>query len=118
MRILAILALSVAVLTPALASADPDQLQTTPAAEAQAAPAQQTAQAAPAAAVAAASDADLDKVECRTGTPATGTRLGASRTCHTVREWNNIQKDSQEMLKNTQMSGHEFGLSNPVSGTK
>jgi len=118
MRFLAILAVSAAVLMPALATADPVQPETAPAAQAQAtpaAPAQQTAQATP---VASTSESDLDRVECRTGTPPTGTRLGATRTCHTVREWDNIQKNSQTLLKNTQMNGHQFGLANPVSGTK
>jgi pyruvate/2-oxoglutarate dehydrogenase complex dihydrolipoamide acyltransferase (E2) component len=121
MRFLAILAVSAAFLAPALASADPVQPQAAPADQAQPAtppaPAQQTAQAAPAAAP-AASDADLDKIECRMGTPPTGSRLGATRTCHTEREWAQIQKDSQDMLKTTQMNGHQFGLANPVSGTK
>jgi len=121
MRFLAILAVSAAFLVPALASADPVQPQAAPAAQAQsataAAPVQQTAQgAAPAAS--SSTDADLDKIECRMGTPPTGSRLGATRTCHTEREWAQIQKDSQDMLKTTQMSGHEFGLANPVGGTK
>ena len=118
MRFLAILAVSVTVLTPALAAADPIQPQTAPAASAQ--PAQpaptavQTAQAAPP----AASDTDLDKIECRTSPPETGTRLGGKRECHTVRQWNQRQQDAQDELKRTQMNGHQFGMANPVSGTK
>ncbi|HEX4156839.1 MAG TPA: hypothetical protein VHY79_00050 [Rhizomicrobium sp.] len=114
MRFLAILAVSAAVLTPALAFADPGQPQTAPAATGQAAtvaPAQQTAQAAPPAASVAA---DLDKIECRTSPPPTGTRLGGSRECHSVRDWNQRQQDAQDDLKRTQMLGHQAqGLNTP-----
>jgi hypothetical protein len=109
MRFFAILAVSAAALTPALASADPGQPQTAPAATlaTTATPAsQQTAQATPVAAP-ANSGANLDQIECRTGTPPTGTRLGATRECHTVREWNKRQQDSQDIMRRTQAMGEE-----------
>jgi hypothetical protein len=117
MRFLAILAVSAAVLTPALASADPDQAQAQPAMQAQApaAPAQQTAQAAPAGAN--SGGANLNEIECRSQPPTTGTRLGATRECHTVREWNQRQQDSQQKLQETQMHGLT-GFAGPAGGTK
>jgi hypothetical protein len=114
MRFLAILAVSAAVLMPALASADPGQTQAAPAATDQSAtapaPAQRTAQAN----TSTASDADLDRIECRTSPPATGTRLGGTRECHSVRDWNQRQQDAQDDLKRTQMLGHQAqGLNTP-----
>jgi cytochrome c5 len=116
MRFLAILAVSAFVLTPVLASADPGQSQAAPATAAQAAAAtpapQQTAQATPAAAP-TNSAANLDQIECRTSPPPTGTRLGGSRECHTLRDWNQRQQDAQDDLKRTQMLGHQ---AQPLSG--
>jgi hypothetical protein len=39
---------------------------------------------------------DLDKMVCRTLTPATGTRLGVRRECRTQREWDDIRQQSQK----------------------
>jgi len=107
MRFFAILAVTAAVLMPVAASADPDQLQTAPTPDAQAAPGPATTQTAQAKPVptATAAVSNLDEIECRTSPPTTGTRLGATRECHTVREWNKRQQDSQDNLKLTQEHG-------------
>jgi hypothetical protein len=116
MRLLAILAVSATLLTPVVVLADPGQPQTTPAAEAQAptAPAPtQTAQANPAP-TATATDGNLDQIECRTSPPLTGTRLGATRECHTVGQWKQREQDSQDNLRKSQMQGHQVqALSTP-----
>jgi cytochrome c5 len=118
MRFLTVLAVSAAVLTPALALADPGQPQAAvsatapaPAQAAPAAPATQTAQATPVAAP--VSESNADEVVCRTGTPPTGTRLGATRECHTQREWDKRQQEAQDVLKKTQMMGHEGAMNSP-----
>jgi hypothetical protein len=105
MRFFAIFALSAAVLAPTLAAADPGQTQTAPASPVSAAASPST-------------DANLDQIECRTSPPPTGTRLGGSRECHTVRQWKQREQEAQDNLKQAQMNGHQFGLANPVSGTK
>jgi hypothetical protein len=124
MRFLAVLAVSAAVLTPALAFADPGQPQAVPAADAQSAATTASAAASPAAQPAPGKVQEvvrvtqppvadnLDRIECRSSPPPTGTRLGASRECHTVREWNVRQQDSQQKLQETQMHA-DMGLAGP-----
>ncbi|HEX3664920.1 MAG TPA: hypothetical protein VHU23_06790 [Rhizomicrobium sp.] len=117
MRIFAVLAVSAAaVLTPALASADPGQTQTAPAATATTAPStpalQQTAQATPAT---AAPSSNSDEIVCRTQPPTTGTRLGATRECHTQRDWDRRQEETQKMVQQTQLQGMS-GLAGPGVG--
>ena len=54
------------------------------------------------------SDSDsLDKIECRTSAPTTGTRLGGSRECRAVRDWKERQQNSQDMLERTQILGSQ-----------
>jgi hypothetical protein len=60
------------------------------------------AAAAPPAATDAASTADLDRIECRTTAPETGTRLGAKRQCRTVRDWNELRDRAQKTLNDVQ----------------
>ncbi|HEY3778102.1 MAG TPA: hypothetical protein VGL35_08580 [Rhizomicrobium sp.] len=111
MRVLAILAVSAAAL-PLVALADPAPAQA-PAPMATQAPVASaptvTAQATPAqtapAPIATTSGENLDQVVCRSSPPPTGTRLGATRECHTQRVWNQRQEDSQRMLSQTQMGG-------------
>jgi len=69
-----------------------------------AAAADPAASAAPAAAE-ATSTSDLDKIECRTMAPETGTRLGARRQCRTVRDWNEIRDRAQKALSDVQTRG-------------
>ncbi len=66
---------------------------------------EQTAPAAPVQTVPAhtADAADLDRVECRTGPPPTGTRLGGTRWCMTKREWNDRQQDTQREVTRAQI---------------
>src|SRR5450432_2619560 len=52
---------------------------------------------------AAASDAD--QMVCRTMAPTTGTRLGAHRECHSQREWDAQQEESQKALADKQTRG-------------
>jgi hypothetical protein len=112
-RVLLVVSLAAAVAVPGFALADPAQSDTSATMQAPAAttaaPADtatspaQTAQAAPAQ---TADSADLDKIECHSSPPATGTRLGATRECHTVREWNQRQQESQRALTRMQSTGY------------
>ena len=45
----------------------------------------------------------LDRIVCRPEPPRTGSRLGGASECHTVREWNGVQKASQSSLDNIQV---------------
>jgi hypothetical protein len=51
----------------------------------------------------------LDRLVCRAGPPPTGSRLGTSRDCYTVRQWNDRQKQSQSILENIQIRGLSLG---------
>jgi hypothetical protein len=69
------------------------------------APAQNTTTAAPVAPTVAttASTApaeDPDEIICRQSAAPTGSRLGATRTCQTRREWEQAHQDAQDQLKN------------------
>jgi len=75
---------------------------------AQSAPA--TAPAAAPATQAAPAD-DPNEIICHAGEPELGSRFPGPRTCHTRREWDQIQRDSQDALIHQQMersssSGH------------
>jgi hypothetical protein len=48
---------------------------------------------------------NLDEVVCKNSPPTTGTRLGGGRECHTQREWNQRQIDSQKALLDAQRVG-------------
>ena len=56
----------------------------------------------------ASSQSDLDRIECRSQPPMTGTRLGATRECHTVRAWNERMHEDQQYLQSQQQN---MGLS-------
>ena len=104
-----VLVSAAAMLVPALASADPAPTQAAPAPSMQTAPAPTvTAQTAPVAA--ASSTSDLDEVVCRMTPPATGSRLGGARECHTAREWNRRQQNSQDTLMKSQSVGMQQPL--------
>jgi hypothetical protein len=60
----------------------------------------------PAAAQSQSADVNLDEVVCRTSAPATGTRLGGGRECHTVREWRDREAESQRILQQQQSVGY------------
>ena len=107
MRALTMILVSAAtILVPVLASADPAPAQSASAPSVQTAPATVTAQTTPAApAVAASSTSNPDEVVCRMSPPATGSRLGGARECHTAREWNRRMEDDQRMLATTQQHG-------------
>jgi len=92
----ALLFSSTVVLAPALAAA---QATTAPVA-----PVAPTAQAAVAASD--SSSASLDEIVCKDQPPATGTRLGGGRECHSVREWNQREKDAQDLTRHQERSGY------------
>src|ERR1700677_2044411 len=46
---------------------------------------------------------DPYEVVCHAGQPIVGSRFPTGRTCHTRKEWDQIQKDSQEALFHQQM---------------
>jgi hypothetical protein len=128
MRVLAILVLSSAILAPGLAAADPAQPETaTATASAIASPSAPaaTAQSVQAPVTAAApgsppvgehvivqgtaendnNGVNLDEIVCRSSPPATGTRLGGGRECHTVRQWNEREREDQRILQQQQSVG-------------
>ena len=113
MRILTMVLVSAAaMLVPALASADPAQAQAGPAPTAQTAPAQSETAQAPAAqtpqvTASASSGHSPDEIVCRMSPPATGSRLGGARECHTQREWDNRMREAQAMVTTSQ--GHGLG---------
>ena len=116
MRLFAIAALSATtMLAPALTWADPAAPQTAPAATAQAAPAgTQTAQATPSAAPAVATNAqdsspELNRIVCRSNPPPTGSRLGGTRECHSVHEWNARTQQDQRTLQKIQATQFRGG---------
>ncbi|HEY3638709.1 MAG TPA: hypothetical protein VGK90_11210 [Rhizomicrobium sp.] len=50
-------------------------------------------------------EAGLNEIVCRSEAPATGTRLGGRRECHTVRQWNQRQYEQQRMVQMQQRTG-------------
>lgn len=46
---------------------------------------------------------DPNEVICKAGEPIVGSRFPGPRTCHTRREWHQIQQDSQNALFQQQM---------------
>jgi len=48
---------------------------------------------------------NLDEIVCRVTPPPTGSRFGGGRECHTVRQWNQREKDSQDVLNREQHMG-------------
>ena len=98
MRFLAIVALATSTLfIPALATVEPVLGQTAPAAPT--APA-----AAPVASADQSSSPELDRVVCRSNPAPTGSRLGGTRECHSVREWNERTAQDQRMLQKIQVT--------------
>ncbi len=118
-RLLLAVSMIAVLAAPELASADPQTDSATMQAPAatSTSPAPATDQAAPAAQAApaqttpaqTADSADLDRVECRSSPPPTGTRLGATRECHTVRQWNEREQEQQRMLQRMQSVGSKQG---------
>ena len=97
MRVFAsLLFTSAVVLAPALAAA-----QAAPAPVAPVAP--PTAQTA--VATSDGSNVSLDEIVCKNQAPATGTRLGGGRECHTVREWNQRERDAQDITRHQEREG-------------
>ncbi|HEY3638708.1 MAG TPA: hypothetical protein VGK90_11205 [Rhizomicrobium sp.] len=52
---------------------------------------------------------DLDEIVCRSQPPATGTRLGGGRECHTLRQWNDRERQDQRTLQQRQIVGSYTG---------
>ncbi|HEX3431942.1 MAG TPA: hypothetical protein VHT03_13760 [Rhizomicrobium sp.] len=91
MRVFAALLFSSAVvLVPALAAA-----------QATTAPAAPTAPAA----TTDTSGVNLDEIVCRNSPPTTGSRLGGGRECHSVREWNDRERQAQDLTREQQRVG-------------
>jgi hypothetical protein len=51
--------------------------------------------------------ADPDKTVCRTMDPATGSRLGARRECHTQAQWDAMSRENQQQLTKAQGMGYQ-----------
>lgn len=51
----------------------------------------------------AAPQDDPNETICKSGEPIIGSRFAGPRTCHTRKEWAQIQKDSQDALFHQQM---------------
>jgi hypothetical protein len=52
-----------------------------------------------------AAKVNLDEIICRAALPATGSRIGGGRECHTLRQWNQRQREDQRMLQRMQSVG-------------
>lgn len=105
MRVFAALLFSSAVvLAPALAGAQATTAPAAQTAQTTTAPAAPATQAAPAA-VNDSSAVNLDEIVCKNQPPATGTRLGGGRECHTVREWNQREREAQDITRREQATG-------------
>ena len=66
-----------------------------------------TASAAPTAlATSDSSGVNLDEVLCKNSPPPLGSRLGGGRECHTQREWNQREKEAQDMTRQQQHEGY------------
>lgn len=89
----------------ALLSAPAWAQQTTP--DSPAAP--EAAQPAAMAAQPAAPAEDPNEVICRNGEPILGSRFPGPRTCHTRKEWAQIQQESQNALVHQQMERSSNG---------
>jgi hypothetical protein len=50
-------------------------------------------------------DTNLDQVVCRSEATTTGTRLGARRECHTEREWKRQRQEAQRITDKAQTIG-------------
>lgn len=83
---------SAVVLAPVLATA-----QTTP---------PPTAPTSPMAAATNNSGTNPDEIVCKNQPPATGSRLGGGRECHTQREWDQRQKDAQDITRKEELQGY------------
>lgn len=46
---------------------------------------------------------NLDQIVCKAGKAPLGSRLPGPRECHTQREWNAIQQQSEDQLNHTQL---------------
>jgi hypothetical protein len=53
----------------------------------------------------AAAPVSDDKMVCRTMDPATGSRLGARRECHTQAQWDAMQRQNQQEIERAQSNG-------------
>ncbi|HEX3429750.1 MAG TPA: hypothetical protein VHT03_02595 [Rhizomicrobium sp.] len=82
-----------------------DPAQQTSAGPSMAAPAPAPGPTAPQAAAPEQSGVNLDEIVCRNSPPATGTRLGGGRECHTVREWNDRERQAQDLTRRQQITG-------------
>ncbi len=51
--------------------------------------------------------ADPDKMVCKTLPPATGSRIGTRRECHTQGEWDQIARQDQSSLTKAQGMGYQ-----------
>ena len=48
---------------------------------------------------------NLDEIVCKNSPATTGTRLGGGRECHSVREWNQREKQAQDITRQQQVMG-------------
>ena len=100
MRALGPFVVAAALLGHTVATADP--VQSSPPAPQQAEDSTQPAQPGQEAAL---TEVNLDEIVCRDSPPRTGSRIGGGRECHSQREWNQRQRDSQDALMRHQRMG-------------
>lgn len=109
------------VLPPAFAGADPIQAlpgpitqesvsastdaQVPPAPTAPPPSAPTIAKTAPESVIVRANAVDLDQIVCKQLPPKTGSRLGGGRECHTLRQWNQQMRESQDITRHQQRMG-------------
>jgi hypothetical protein len=50
--------------------------------------------------------AGQDQVVCKNMPPKVGSRLGGGRECHTQREWERVEKESQDLTRRQEQGGY------------
>ena len=70
----------------------------------------------PPAAPSAAAPSDLDRVQCRKYPPPLGSRIGERHICHTKREWDEIERNSQDAVNGLIRQGDQSGSHNSGGG--
>ncbi len=53
---------------------------------------------------------DPNEIICRTGEPVTGSHLPGSRECHTRKEWDDMQRQTQDDISRAQIKSMDSDL--------
>ena len=53
---------------------------------------------------------DPNEIICRSGEPVTGSHLPGPRECHTRKEWNDMQRQTQDAISHVQIQSMDSNL--------